>query len=221
VTNTGSDTVSVIDNATNVVVGSATPVGKQPAGIAFIPSGKRAFVVNSLSFTVSVIDTATNAVIATIPVGAQPYCVAITPNGKHAYMANVVSNAVSVIDTATNAVVATVPVGAPVVVAITPNGEYLYVSTNANRSQLSKRLQTRWWEPDSRGSVFMGDGDHAGRETCLRRESFVERCIDDRRGDAHGGGHCAGRQRSIWSGNWVAALITRKAASVGACVWTS
>ena len=105
--------MSVIDNATNVVVGSPTPVGKEPTGIAFVPSGKRAYVVNSISFTVSVIDTATNAVIATIPVGEQPYCVAITPNGKYAYVTNVVSNAVSVIDTATNALVDTVAVGAP------------------------------------------------------------------------------------------------------------
>ena len=78
VTNNGSNTVSVIDTATNTVV-ATIPVGVSPFGVAITPDGTRAYVANQDSNTVSVIDTATNTVIATIPVGANPVAVAITP----------------------------------------------------------------------------------------------------------------------------------------------
>jgi len=123
VTNVLSNTVSVIDTATNTVV-ATVPVGPTFTPlevVAITPDGARAYVANTRSNTVSVIDTATNTVVATVPVGAEPFGVAITPDGARAYVANALSNTVSVIDTATNTVVATVPVGArPLVVAITP-----------------------------------------------------------------------------------------------------
>ncbi len=102
-----SNTVSVIDTATNTVV-ATIPVGQGPWEVAITPDGTRAYVTNAFSNTVSVIDTATNTVVATIPVGALG--VAITPDGTRAYVTNG-SSAVSVIDTATNTVVATIPVG--------------------------------------------------------------------------------------------------------------
>src|SRR6266478_4562418 len=66
VTNSGSNTVSVIDTATNLVV-STIPVGKVPDGVAITPDGTRAYVTDAGSSTVSVIDIATNTVVATIP----------------------------------------------------------------------------------------------------------------------------------------------------------
>src|SRR5256885_2255641 len=107
VTNIISNTVSVIDTATNTVV-ATIPVGLAPLGVAITPDGTRAYVANG-SNIVSVIDTATNTVVATIPVGVEagPVGVAITPDGTRAYVANILSNTVSVIDTATNTVVAT------------------------------------------------------------------------------------------------------------------
>jgi len=120
VTNSGSNTVSVIDTAINTVV-ATVPVGFSPSGVAITPDGTRAYVTGS---PVSVIDTATNTVVATLPVGGS--VVAITPDGTHAYVANSFrqtsfSGSVSVIDTATNTEVATVPVGSRAFgVAITP-----------------------------------------------------------------------------------------------------
>ena len=139
VTNASSNTVSVIDTATNTVV-ATVPVGNGevanpflfPSGVAVTPDGKHTYVTNASSNTVSVIDTATNTVVATVPVGINPYGVAIAPDGKRAYVANANSNTVSVIDTATNTVVATVlPDTGPIGVAITPDGKYAYV-TNIN-----------------------------------------------------------------------------------------
>ena len=78
--NSNAGTVSVINTATNAVVGSAIPVGSVPAGIAITPDGTKAYVTNINSDDVSVIDTATNAVVgSSIPVGDGPRGVAICP----------------------------------------------------------------------------------------------------------------------------------------------
>jgi len=64
--------VSVIDTATNTVVGSPIPVGKDPYGIAITPDGSKVFVTNAADNSVSVISTATNTVVAVPPVGTEP-----------------------------------------------------------------------------------------------------------------------------------------------------
>ena len=136
VADAGSNSVSVIDTATNTVV-ATVPVGNAPAGVAITPNGTRAYVANFSSDTVSVIDTATNTVVATIPVGNNPQGVAITPDGTRAYVANVGISTISVIDTATNMVVTTVPVPAgygPYWIAITPNGTRAYVTDYGNNT---------------------------------------------------------------------------------------
>ncbi len=66
VANYDSNTVSVIDRATNGVT-ATIPVGQKPQSVAVSPDGTRAYVVNKLGGTVSVIDTATNSVTTTIP----------------------------------------------------------------------------------------------------------------------------------------------------------
>jgi YVTN family beta-propeller protein len=126
---TGSRQVTVIDTATNQVVGAPIEVGLEPFGIAITPDGTRAYVVNTGSDTVSVIDTATNQVVgAPIGVGDVPLTIAITPDGTRAYVANFESESVSGIDTRTSGVL-TIPVGKePGEVAITPDGSRAYVA---------------------------------------------------------------------------------------------
>src|SRR5438094_6707276 len=68
VTNNGSNTVSVIDTATNTVVEIISP-GQYPQGVAITPDGTRAYVTDNVDGAVAVIDTTTNAVVATILVG--------------------------------------------------------------------------------------------------------------------------------------------------------
>jgi YVTN family beta-propeller protein len=128
VTNNGSNTVSVIDRATNTVV-ATIPVGPGPYGVAVTPDGAYAYVANYGSNNLSVIATATNTVVATVPVGAQPWGVTITPDGAFAYATNATNNTVSVVATATHTVVATVPVGVyPAGIAVTPDGAFVYVA---------------------------------------------------------------------------------------------
>jgi YVTN family beta-propeller protein len=67
---TSFDAISVIDTATDTVVGSPIPVGAYPGGVAVTPGGSKAYVANAHSNDVSVIDTATNKVVGSpIPVG--------------------------------------------------------------------------------------------------------------------------------------------------------
>lgn len=139
VTNYGSDSVSVIETATNAVV-ATVPLGTDtnPGGVAITPDGTRAYVAEDGSDDVRVISTATNTVVGSpIPVGSEPRMLAIAPDGSRAYVANGLSASVSVIDTATNGVIATIGVGSiPLFVALAPDGKRAYV-TNQNDGTLS------------------------------------------------------------------------------------
>src|SRR5437667_594727 len=119
-----SNTVSVIDTASNTVVATVA-VGSGPLGVAITPDGNRAYVANLFDNTVSVIDTAKKTVVATVALGNGPLAVAITPDGTRAY---VTGGPVSVIDTASNTVVATVADPNAYGVAITPDGTRAYVT---------------------------------------------------------------------------------------------
>ncbi|MGC2222407.1 MAG: hypothetical protein WA624_08580 [Methylocella sp.] len=79
VTNGSDGTVSVIDAATNTVVGTPILVGDSPSLVAVAPDGKHAYVTNLASNNVSVIGTTTNTVAATVPVGSNPVGVGIVP----------------------------------------------------------------------------------------------------------------------------------------------
>src|SRR5215471_14989346 len=90
ITNLGSNTVSVIDTATNIVI-ATIPVGQPPPlcgpfcaiAVAVSPDGSKVYVPDISAGAVSVIDAATNTVSATIPnVGFNPDGVAVTPDGR-------------------------------------------------------------------------------------------------------------------------------------------
>jgi len=135
ITNSGDNTVSVINTATNTVI-ATIPVGDEPFGVAATHDGSRVYTRNG-DGTVSVIDTATNTVTATIPVPpnagpATDVGVAVSPDGSKVYVATSAilgaTGAISVIDAATNTVTATIPVGVqPEGVAVAPDGSKLYV----------------------------------------------------------------------------------------------
>jgi len=118
VANQGSNTVSVIATATDMVT-ATIPVGVNPLGVAVTPDSSKVYVANFGSGTisagtVSVIDAATNMVTATIPDGGvNPYGLAVTPDGTKVYVANNSDRPgdVSVIATATNTVSTTIGVG--------------------------------------------------------------------------------------------------------------
>ena len=136
VTNSGANTVSVMDTTTNTI--TATTIGfNQPTGLAIHPNGTRAYVANTGNNTISVINTATNTITAIdLPTGAAPRAIAITPDGTRAYVANTGNNTISVIDTTTNGITPiSLPAGAtPQAVAITPDGTRAYVANPGNKT---------------------------------------------------------------------------------------
>src|SRR5262245_12158139 len=132
ITNSGDNTVSVIDTTSNTVA-ATIPVGSGAGGVAVTPDGSTVYVANQGDNTVSVIDTTSNTVAATIPVGNEPFGVAVTPDGSTVYVANFIDNTVSVIATASNTVTAMIPgfsapvafgvfIGPPPVPATPPSG---------------------------------------------------------------------------------------------------
>jgi PGF-pre-PGF domain-containing protein len=138
ITNVDSNTVSVIDTATNTVI-ATVPVGMKPSGVAVSPDGSKVYVTNGYSNSVSVIDTATNTVTATVPVGSIPLGIAVTPDRTKVYVANWgsngIGNTISVIDTSTNTVIATIPVGnAPTGVAVSLDGSKVYATNQGSNT---------------------------------------------------------------------------------------
>jgi len=130
VVNRDSDSVSVIDGATNAV--SATiSVGSKPRHLAVNPNTNRIYVSNYDSNTVSVIDGATNSMIGTIAVGVNPTTIAINKSTNKIYISNEASNNVSIINGATNSVIATPSIGGlPFDIVINESANKVYVVNN-------------------------------------------------------------------------------------------
>jgi YVTN family beta-propeller protein len=148
VTNIRSNSVSVLDTATNAVV-ATPPLHGSPVQIALTPDGKRAYItiLGSSGRAVSVLDTTTGTVTATIPLTSSRSMImgiALTPDGKHAYVATEdrpgslgpgSGGTVIVLDTTANTVTAKIPVDDfPMNLAITPDGKRAYVTTVAGVS---------------------------------------------------------------------------------------
>jgi len=91
---------AVITPGTPIPLGSGA--GSQPVGVAFNPSGTRAYVALTSDNVVDEIDPSTGTVVATIPVGNGPLSIAILPDGSKAYVSSYNDGAVTVIDLATN-----------------------------------------------------------------------------------------------------------------------
>lgn len=137
VVNSASNSVSVIDTASNTVTATIA-VGHAPQGVVFSVDNTHAYVTNFNDGTLSVIDTASTTVVNTVPLAppgnpSQPVIPAITPDGKSLYIPDLARSVVVVVDTTTNTVTTTVPVGSePVDVAITPDGSHAYVANSGN-----------------------------------------------------------------------------------------
>jgi YVTN family beta-propeller protein len=141
VTNSNGATVTIIDIATNTVIGVINGFDG-PSGFVITPDGNTAYVNNyggpilgsGNGKTVSVVNLNTNAIIGEITVGLAPASLAITPDGKSVYTINYVdgnpgTGTMSIIQTSTNTVVGMIHgFSGPFSIVITPNGKFAYVT---------------------------------------------------------------------------------------------
>jgi len=139
--NSGGNTVSIIDTATNDVV-KTMAVGRTPYGVALLvkTSETFSFITNFGSNTVTVIRTSNDVLsnpifekVRDITVGRFPYGIAVDPVGTFAYVTNFGDGTVSKIDLGTYETVAVIPVGSnPIGTVVSPDGAKVYVLNNSS-----------------------------------------------------------------------------------------
>ncbi len=105
--------VYVIDTLTNSVATTLNIAA--PYGIAFSPTGTRAYITSASGSParVVVVDTTTYTVVKSYPVGVSPFAIAMMYGGRYVIVNNFGSNSVSVIDTVKDSVTTTGIGGAP------------------------------------------------------------------------------------------------------------
>ena len=83
VTNTKSDSISVIDTTTFEVV-ATIPLGRgKPNRVMFHPDGRTAWVIYDKSHDLGVVDAETRRLVRRVKVGGNPYNLNFTPDGRH------------------------------------------------------------------------------------------------------------------------------------------
>jgi YVTN family beta-propeller protein len=103
--------IDVIDTLTNTDVGGR--LVDSPAGIAFNPTGTRAYVTSG-GGTVTVFDAATLKQIGSYKVGRYPVDVSVGRDGRFVYVSNFADGTISVIDTVRGSVKTGTSAGATV-----------------------------------------------------------------------------------------------------------
>lgn len=143
VTNSDSSTISIIDIATNKVIGVIGGFDG-PSGMAITPNGLFGYVNNygatpgvgsGNGTTVSIVNLATNTIIGTLTVGLAPAALAMSPDGAFVYVINYVdgnpgTGTLSIIRTSDNTVMVNAVTGfsGPFGIALTPDGKRAYIT---------------------------------------------------------------------------------------------
>lgn len=136
VSNYWSNTVSVVDLATNSVIRTFA-VQPFPGALAVSPDGTRLYINTVLypspGYLVQVLDAASGATLASIRLNVPQSGsgMAISPDGSRLYVTNQALNGsnVKVIDTATNGVIATIDTPTvPRAIDLTPDGQFAFVA---------------------------------------------------------------------------------------------
>jgi YVTN family beta-propeller protein len=86
VTNTKSDSVSIIDTATLEVTGTIKLGAGKPNRIVFHPDGKTAWVVYDKSHDLGVIDAESKKLVKRVKIGGNPYNLNVSPDGRFLYV---------------------------------------------------------------------------------------------------------------------------------------
>ena len=134
-TNSAGDNVSIIDPATNKVVGQVVGI-EVNHGAAAAPDGSKLYVSNEANDTLDVVDSRTLRVMSRIPLSGHPNNISISHDGKRVYVAIRESQGVvDVVDTASLARVKSIPIkGAGHNTYVTPDGRYVIAGSVAGKS---------------------------------------------------------------------------------------
>ncbi len=125
VANSDDNKVSIIDPATNHVVGEIA-VSPNPHGIVPSPDGSRFYVSSESKDVLDVVDRKTSTIIRRVPLGTRPNNVAITADGKRVYICIRGESCVDIVDTASLEKVKSVEVGkGPHNIYRTPDGTHM------------------------------------------------------------------------------------------------
>lgn len=160
VTNSGDNTVTVIDLARKNIVRSV-PTGRYPHGLRISPDGRELYVANVEDGSVSVVDTQSLKEVDRIPVGRAPVQVGFTPDGTRVYVSLRDENAVALIDTASREKIGTVAVGrGPIQVHATPDGRFFYVANQGSEAEPSETVSVIETASGSVRTIRTGAGAH-------------------------------------------------------------
>ena len=86
ITNTKSDSISIIDTNTFEVTGTI-PLGKgKPNRVAFHPDGKTAWVVYDKTHDLGVVDAEAGRLLRRVQIGGNPYNLTFSPDGRYLYV---------------------------------------------------------------------------------------------------------------------------------------
>jgi YVTN family beta-propeller protein len=125
-TNSAGDDVSIIDPATNKVVGVIRGI-EVNHGAAAAPDGRHYYISDEGALTLDIVDAKTLQVSKKIPLSGHPNNISISKDGRRVYVSIAVApGAVDVIDTISEERVKTIPVKGPVHnTYVTPDGKYV------------------------------------------------------------------------------------------------
>lgn len=134
-TNSAGDNVSIIDPATNKVVGVIKGI-EVNHGVAAAPDGTRYYVSNEAQSTLDVVDSKSLKVTGSIPLSGHPNNISISKDGRRVYVAIArAPGAVDVIDTGSLENVKSIPVnGAVHNTYVTPDGKWVVAGSIVSRT---------------------------------------------------------------------------------------
>ncbi len=147
-TNSAGDDVSIIDPATNKVVGTIHGI-EVNHGAASAPDGSRYYISNEGESTLDVVDQKTLKVTKSIPLSGHPNNISISKDGKRVYVSIArAPGAVDVIDTVALTNVKSIPVeGAVHNTYVTPDGKYVVSGSIQSKtiSVIDQQTETTAW----------------------------------------------------------------------------
>jgi YVTN family beta-propeller protein len=148
-TDSASDTIDVIDPASNQVVQVIRGI-VLPHGIAFSPDGSRIYVSNESENILDIVDRKSGEIQARVPLSARPNNIAITKDGDRVLVGiRSQPGFVDVIDTVSQKRTNSIPVDGSVHnVYVTPDGKYAVSGSIENKaaSVIDLATQKMIWE---------------------------------------------------------------------------